>query len=125
MDNRLPILKEAAMKALMAIQDNAIQAKIKPHSRYTKEDLAWVMDRKDQTGMTCEERLKEAHGLLQEALSLFYGAIQLGWNIKSGVCGMPTKRPQPAMMRFYHFILICIMLLRKQYHMSKNTRMVK
>jgi hypothetical protein len=72
MDNRLPILKEAAMKALMAIQDSAIESKIKAHSQYTKEDLAWVMGRKDQTGMNCEDRLKEAHGLLQEALNLFY-----------------------------------------------------
>lgn len=60
------------MKALMAIQDNAIQAKFKPFSNYTKEDLAWIMDRNEQTGKTCEERLREAHGLLQEALSLFY-----------------------------------------------------
>lgn len=71
MDNRLPILIEAAKKALMAIQDNAIQSKVSHHSQYTKEDILWIMDRKEQTGMTCEERLKEAHDLLQEALRIF------------------------------------------------------
>lgn len=71
MGNRLPLLRNAAMKALMAIQDNAISQRVSTGEKYGKEEIAWLIDRNEQTGMTPEQRLQEAHGLLQEALRLF------------------------------------------------------
>lgn len=71
-DNRFPLLLEAALNALVAITDVGVERGDEP----SPEGLAYLMDRRIETGQTLNQRLEEAHGKLQEALKLY--AKELG-----------------------------------------------
>lgn len=74
-DNRQPLLLEAAMEALIAITDIGVQLGQSDIGRQLGQSdiasLAYLMDRKAETGMSAEQRLEKAHGKLQEALRLY------------------------------------------------------
>lgn len=67
-DNRLPLLLEAAMDALVAITDVGVEW---GEHAFSPESVAYLFDRKEETGMSVNERLEAAHGKLQQALKLF------------------------------------------------------
>lgn len=72
-DNRLPILKDAAMKALMAIADVGME---RSTDKFGNADgyaakMAHLYNRTQDTGKSMDERLEEAHNALQEALRIF------------------------------------------------------
>ena len=71
MDNRTPILLEAATKALIAISDIGLQRALPTLTEGYGEAAAHLWERARTTGMDIDKRLEEAHNKLQEALRLF------------------------------------------------------
>lgn len=58
------------MEALMAITDIGVQLG-QNEWQMDAASIAYLMDRKAETGLTAEQRLEKAHGKLQEALKLY------------------------------------------------------
>lgn len=70
MGNRQAMLLEVAFEALQAITDIGVQLG-QGQWHIDPQSIAYLMDRKEETGMTAEQRLEKAHGKLQEVLKLY------------------------------------------------------